>query len=324
MSKKGIITSVLAILFVLIILCVCCLSFFMVASAIGEIDTESTIKVEKLTDSDSSDEIVIIDIEGMIASTSSTVDTGELDMVDIILKKLEKAQADENVKAIVIRLNTPGGTVHDSHIIAQKIKEVNAEKPVISLMTMSATSGGYYVAAPTTKIIASETTVTGSIGVIVRITDLDGLYEKLGVEMVAITNTQGNVKSMDNVEDPNSDDRKVLEEILDDNFESFINEIIEGRNLSREEVLELADGSIYSGKKAKELKLVDELGGYDKAIQTAKEAAGIEDADIIEYNTYVDPFSSFSLLAQSKLNPLKPYTDKINPEPGMYMYYLPE
>ncbi|MBD3280368.1 signal peptide peptidase SppA [Candidatus Dojkabacteria bacterium] len=324
MSKKGTVFSLLAILAILVFLCICCAVTFLMIGAVSEYETDSNITEEVVSKGDSSDEIALIDIEGMIASNMDTLDSGDQDMVDLILAKLEKAKKDDSVKAVILRLNTPGGTVYDSHIITQKVKEVKQVKPVISLMGMSATSGGYYISAPANKIVASETSLTGSIGVIVRITDLDGLYEKLGINVYSVTNTQGDMKALDNIDDPKSEDRAILEEVLDDDYEAFIREVMEGRGMTREEVLAIADGSIYSGKKAKKLGLVDELGGLDTAIMLAEEEAGISDAKVVEYDTYIDPFSNFSLLMMSKINPLFEVNEKLNTEPGMYLYYMPE
>jgi len=295
----------------------------MVSAASGY-EISSNITEDIINDSSSDDEIALIDIEGMIASDTDSLDGGDQDMVDIILAKLEKAQEDDNVKAVIIRLNTPGGTVYDSHVITQKVKEVKKDKPVIALMGMSATSGGYYISAPADKIVASETTLTGSIGVITQITDLDGLYEKLGINVYSVTNTQGDVKSMENLDDPTSQDRAILEQVLDDYYDGFVNEVVAGRGMTREEVLAIADGSIFSGTRAKELGLVDELGGLDKAVGIAESLADISDAKVVEYNTYIDPFSNFSLLMMNKINPLASYTKKINVEAGMYVYYMPQ
>ncbi|MBN1331400.1 signal peptide peptidase SppA [Candidatus Dojkabacteria bacterium] len=324
MSKKGAITTIIIILFLLFILCSCCAMFFVATSAVSDYGLSSDITEEVVVDGSDGDAIALIDIQGMIASNTDALDSGNKDMVDIIIEKLERARTTEKVKAVIIRLDTPGGTVYDSHIIAQKVKQVKQEKPVIALMTTSATSGGYYISAPCDKIVASEASLTGSIGVITQITDLDGLYEKLGIDVYSVTNTQGDVKSMENLSDPNSEDRAVLEQVLDDYYEGFVNEVVNGRDMTREEVLAIADGSIFSGTRAKELGLVDELGGVDKAIEIAEIEAGISDAKVIEYNTYIDPFSNFSLLMANKINPLKVYTDKISADPGMYSYYLPK
>ena len=294
------------------------------ASVFSDYESSSNITQKVVTKGNSSNEIVVIDIEGMIASSTDTLDGGDEDMVDIILSKLDKAEKDNDVKAVIIRLNTPGGTVYDSHLIAQKVKEVKQEKPVIALMTLSATSGGYYISAPANKIVASETSLTGSIGVITKVMDLDGLYKKLGIDVYSVTNTQGDVKAFDHLADPESEDRAVLEQVLDDYYEGFVDEVVEGRGMNREEVLKIADGSIFSGTRAKDLGLVDELGGLDKAVEIAEDEANITDAKVVEYNTYIDPFSNFSLLMINKLNPLAEVTKKISAEPGMYLYYLPE
>lgn len=284
---------------------------------------EDNIIEEAIETEETENEVAVIDITGMIAANNIT-GSSETDMVEMILLKLQKAEENNNVKAIILRLDTPGGTVYDSDRIAKEVKRINAEKPIIAYMRGSATSGGYYIAAPTSKIIASDTTVTGSIGVIVRIIDIDGVYEKIGANVITVTNTEGEVKSMDNLDDPTSPDRKVLEAVLDDNYEAFVKFVSEGREMTRKEVVDLADGSIYSGKKAKALGLVDELGGFDTAIEAAKSEAGINEASVVEYQTYMDPWTGFGSFIENQINPLSSLLTKIDTEPGVYYYYMPE
>lgn len=322
MSRKGLILTVTSIFFLLFLVCICCLLFLVLADMSSSSFNTGRI-VEQTSQRGSSDKIVIIPIEGMIASDQSSTSLNP-DMVNVILNKLEKAKNDDSVKAIILSLNTPGGTVYDSHIIAQKVKEVKEAKPVVAYMGMTATSGGYYVSAPANKIVASETTLTGSIGVITQITDLEGLYEKLGIDIITITNTQSDMKTLDNIDEQTSEDRQILENVLNDYYESFIQTIIEGRNIPREDLLQIADGSIYSGKKAKELKLVDELGTIDKAVEVASELADISNPTIIKYETYISPFSNIGIFMSNKINPLSRITNKLETDPGMYLYYLPE
>jgi protease-4 len=302
----------------------CCACLFLFIYAAGGASSDNNIILETIEDNGSENTIAVIDINGVIAANTDDLGSGDPDMVEMILFKLEKADKDPNVKAIILRLNTPGGTVYDSDKIAKEIKRIDQNKPVIALMESSATSGGYYISATTSKIVASETTVTGSIGVIVQVIELDGLYEKLGVKVITITNTEGDVKSMENLDDPNSEDRSVMEEILDDDYEEFVKVIAEGRGMDRAEVINLADGSIYSGTKAKELGLVDELGGFDKAVELAENEAGISDANIELYDTYIDPWSDFQLFMMERINPISSVTNKFSKEPGTYAYYLPE
>ncbi len=321
MSRKGLTISMIIALIVLL-LCSCCM-FILLLTEMGSLSFSQGEIIEKTKITGSSNKIAIIPIEGMIASEQSTVKLNP-DMVEVILNKLDKATEDSSVKAIIVTLNTPGGTVYDSHIIAQKIKEVKQTKPVVALMEMTATSGGYYIAAPANRIIASETSLTGSIGVITQITNLEGLYEKLGIKVITVTNTQSDMKVLENIEDVSSEDRKILESVLNDYYETFIQTVSEGRNIPRESLLEIADGSIYSGKKAKDLNLIDELGTETTAIEAASELAGIENPTVVVYETYTSPFSSLGMFISNELNPWANVTSKLETDPGMYLYYLPE
>lgn len=285
--------------------------------------TQEGIIETTLKDGISKEKIAVIDLEGVIISDSSGVYNGD-DMVQRVVKKLKKVQKDDSYKAVILRINTPGGTVFDSDKIANEvIKTKNKGKIVVALMEESATSGGYYVASAANKIIASEVTVTGSIGAVSQIIELGGLYEKLGVEVITITNTSGDVKTFENIGDPDSKDRKVYEQLLDDNFDAFVNMIDDNRELSREEILELADGSIYSGKRALELGLVDELGDMDDALDTASCEAALSNPKVIELADPQDFFSS--LFGPSYIKSLKVidnFNNKTNVEPGIYTWYI--
>lgn len=322
-NKSSVLALSLIILSIIILICLCCTMFFLASTAISG-TSDNNITTEILQKGDSTNKVAVIEIEGIIMSQQNSLGSGTPDMVDAILRKLDKADQDNSVKAIILNINTPGGTVYDSNAIAKKIEEVKQDKPVIALMGMSATSGGYYISAATDQIIASDTTLTGSIGVITEITDLDGLYEKLGIDIIQVTNPQSDMKTLNKINDPNSDDRKVLEAVLNDYYESFIQTILDNRDIERSKLLEIADGSIYSGKKAKELGLVDTLGQFNDAVNAAEAQAGIQDSQVVLYKTYVDPLSSLSLFVSTNLNPINTLKSKVYTEPGVYLYYLPE
>ncbi len=323
-QQRSIIGGIFFLLFPFILICICIMCFMVFAVSFATTATTNEIIEKDIQSSKNTEKIAVIDIEGTIASSQDPLGSGQKDMVDLIIAKLEKAKNDEDVKAVIIRLNTPGGTVYDSHIISEKVKEVKADKPVVALMEMSSTSGGYYVASSANKIIASETTLTGSIGVIIQVIRYDGLYEKLGLEVIQITNTNSDMKTLKDIDQVGSKDRIILEKVLNDYYESFIQTIIDGRGMPREQLLKIADGSIYSGTEALNLGLVDSLGGLNEAINVAEKEAGIEDAHIVHYASYIDPFSSFRMFVSKELNPLTKVTEKVYSEPGIYMYYLPE
>ncbi len=322
MNKKGCLYFG-GFFFVFVFLCFCIFSLVVVSLGSKTGLTEEGTIESVSEEGDTNEKIAVIDLEGVIIGDSSGLNM-EDDMVERIIKKLEKVQEDNSYRGVILRINTPGGTVYDSDKIAKEVLQTKeAGKMVVALMEESATSGGYYVAVTADKIVASEVTTTGSIGVVTQILDLEGLYNKLGVEVITVTNTQGDVKTFENIDDPNSKDRKVLEQVLNDNFDAFINIIDENRDLTKSEILALADGSIYSGKKAKELKLIDELGGIDKAIEIISEAKGLADPQIVELTDPKDIFSDF--FGPSFMNSFKLVDDingKINTDPGVYTWYI--
>ncbi len=321
MSKKGFLFSITIFSFILILICICCISLLVLAY---NFEGTTNISEKTIYDANTQNQIAVIDIKGVIASSANTFGTDQPDMVDIIMEKLDKAYNNSDVKAIILRLNTPGGTVFDSDKISKEVKRIKTKKPVIALLESSATSGGYYIASSASSIVASDTTVTGSIGVITQIVDLDGLYDKLGINVITITNTKGDVKAFEHLDDPTSKEYKILVEVLDDNYNSFINTVSEGRNMKIEDVEKLADGSIFSGKKAKELNLIDEIGGLETAISLAKNKSNITNAKIVLYYTKIDPFSNLFSVVSNKINPFNAYLNKIKTQPGIYYYYLPE
>lgn len=282
-NKSRLLMFVVAII-LLIVFVICCIgsSILLIgwASSISSITTG-----EVLEDGARDQGIAVIDVSGVITTlpASGGFFGGALeDMVTSTINKLETAKNDSNIKAVILRVDSPGGEVYGSQLIYNKVKEVEKEKPVIALMLSQAASGGYYVSAPATKIVAADSTITGSIGVIFSITDVEGLYEKLGIRTIAVTNSEGDFKSLtgSKLADKNSDEYKILESIADDTYNQFVQVIVEGRGMTREAVVAVANGSIYSGVKAKELGLVDELGYMEKAIEIASEEAGLSDPKV--------------------------------------------
>ena len=221
--------------------------------------------------------------EGLMASAGITP--------DFVRTQLDKARNDAAVKAIVIKVDSPGGSVGASQEIAQEIRET--EKPIVVFMGDMAASGGYYISAPADKIVAKEGTLTGSIGVISQFMDLSGLYEKLGIKTETIKS--GKHKDMFSRE-LTEEEQKLWQTLSDELYGQFIKEVAEGRKLDVEEVKKLATGELFSGTQAKELGLVDELGGYNDAIDLAAELAGIEEPIIEEYpaRTFFESFFGFT------------------------------
>ena len=208
-------------------------------------------------------------VEGLFSSAVGAHD---------IMAQLQEALNDDTIKAVVIRLNTPGGSAAASQEIGREVERLQqAGKVVVASMGDVAASGGYWIAALADHIMASPATITGSIGVIMQLTNLEGLYEKLGIRVETIKS--GEHKDLGNpARELTPEERALLEALVDDMYDQFVSVVAEGRSLPRETVLRLADGRIFSGRQALELGLVDSLGNFQDAIERAAELGGISDA----------------------------------------------
>jgi protease-4 len=235
----------------------------------------------------SSDRIAVVYATGEI--TGSSGDDNEIG-IDNIIESLNKARYNRNVKAIVLRVNSPGGIPLTSDLIMKTIKDITAEKPVIVSMGNVAASGGYYISAAADSIVAEKSTLTGSIGVYGMIPNIkDFLKNKLGITVDGV-NT-GKFSDYRSIFRPvTMQEREFIEEEIAKVYSDFINVVSEGRNLTPEQVDEIAQGRIWSGSQAKEIGLVDELGGLERAIEIASAKAGILTYKIIEYPELKEPF----------------------------------
>ncbi len=256
-------------------------------------------------DLSSEDRIALIRVEGVIMDSQATV--GEL----------KRFSENPSVKAIVLRIDTPGGGVVPSQEIYDAIKRVRNKnnKAVIASMGSVAASGGYYIAAATDRIVANPGTLTGSIGVIMETANVEGLLQKIGVEGVVIKS--GKYKDVGSpLRKMSAEERGLLQAVMDDVHKQFIEAVAEGRSMELKAAQVLADGRIFTGRQAKEAKLVDELGDLEDAIQLAAEVVGIEGEPKV-----VEPRRRFSLreLLDSKLSMMFP---KLEVQPGINLKYL--
>ncbi|MEI7579399.1 MAG: signal peptide peptidase SppA [bacterium] len=322
MSKKGV--FVLAGLLVLIICLIsCCLVFVIALSS----DTQLSANESTLLPSGARDQTVaVIDLAGTISETpatsSSILNTQTTDMTSVVIDKLERARKDSNVKAVLIRVNSPGGEVYATRKIYNKIIEVkNANKIVVVLMESQAASGGYYASAPADWIVASEMTMTGSIGVRFSTYDMQELYKKIGVKEVNIANTEGKLKVMNDLSE-NSEGYKVMQSLANDYYDNFVTVVADGRKMSKEQVIKVADGRIYSGKQALNNGLIDQLGELKEAADKSKELANLDNPNFVVYQ---DQSNAFSMYNVSLLNLLVPeakiISDKMS-NGGLFAYYL--
>jgi protease-4 len=251
------------------------------------------------------DRIALIRVEGVILDSQTTI------------SELKRFSENPSVKAIVIRIDSPGGGVVPSQEIYNAVKQVRSKhnKAVIASMGSVAASGGYYIAAATDRIVANPGTLTGSIGVIMETANVEGLLQKIGVEGVVIKS--GKYKDVGSpLRKMSTDERGLLQGVMDDVHKQFIEAVAEGRSLELRAAQALADGRIFTGRQAKEAKLVDELGDLEDAIQLAAEVVGIEGEPKV-----IEPRRRFSLreILDSKLSMLFP---KLDVQPGVNLKYL--
>ena len=196
-----------------------------------------------------------------------------------IVKAIKQAREDK-VKAILLQINSPGGTASASNAIHRELMRTRetSDTKVVALLGDVAASGGYYVASAANHIVANPDTLTGSIGVIIRTQNLSPLLEKVGVE-------SGNFKSgqfkdiLSPYRSATPDEQALLQSLVDESYQGFLNAIATGREMSLDQIKPYADGRIMSGNQALEAKLVDSLGNYFDAIEKVREVAGIEDDD---------------------------------------------
>ena len=207
--------------------------------------------------------VAVVDITGIITKSDETI------------KLIHTYRDDPSIKAIVIRIDTPGGSVAPVQEIYSELQKI--EKPIVASMGGTAASGGYYVACAADTIMANPGTLTGSIGVIMQFTRLKGLYDKIGLEHQVIKS--GEFKDTGSpFRELTEKEQEVLQATVDNVYNQFVDTIFEARKslLSRPEIVELADGRIFSGQQALDSKLLDQLGNLPEAIKLAAELANID------------------------------------------------
>lgn len=251
------------------------------------------------------DRIALIRVEGVILDAQATV--GDL----------KRFSENPSVKAIVLRIDSPGGGVVPSQEIHDAVQRVRTKnnKAVIASMGSVAASGGYYIAAATDRIVANPGTLTGSIGVIMETANVEGLLHKIGIEGVVIKS--GKYKDVGSpLRKMSEEERGLLQTVMDDVHKQFIEAVANGRALEVTDVQALADGRIFTGRQAKDARLVDELGDLEDAIQLAADVVGIEGEPKV-----VEPRRRFSIreLIDSQLSGMFP---KLDFHPGVSMKYL--
>ena len=233
--------------------------------------------------------VAVVEVEGIIGAGAA----GGVD-ADAVVRTLEEHRESASVAAVVLRINSPGGVVAPTQEIFSAVQRVRAAgKPVVASLGSVAASGGYYVAVAANRVYASPGTLTGSIGVVMQLANVEGLLKKVGVEYVVVkAGAYKDIGSFARAMKP--EERQVLQALLDDVYGQFVKAVAERRGLDEKTVLGFADGRVYSGQQALALKMVDEMGGLDDAVEGAAKLAGIRGKPKVVYPRR--PFSLRGLL----------------------------
>lgn len=236
-----------------------------------------TAKTKNLT---ASNRIAVIVAEGEIVSgkVEGTISS------EIFAQEIKKARMDDDIKAIVLRVNSPGGSVLASEVIWREMNEAKKVKPVIASMSSLAASGGYYISTPADTIVAQPNTITGSIGIFGMWFNAEGLLNnKLGIT-TDVAKTGEFSDFMNPTRQLSEVEKNIIQKQIEDGYDTFITRVADGRKMSKEAVMEVASGRVWSGRQAKENGLVDILGGLDDAIQIAANKADVgEDYRVLYY-----------------------------------------
>jgi protease IV len=248
---------------------------------------------EVVMEGEGEDKIVIIPVKGFITFADSRSLWERESMGRQVEERLLAAQDDPTVKAVILDIDTPGGSITASDIIYHRVKEIqDAGKIVVADFGDLAASGGYYLASSADYIIAHPTTITGSIGVIIQSLNLEGLMSKIGIKDVTVK--RGEEKDfLSPFREMTPEEREMLQGVVDEMYERFLSVVAEGRDFTRKELDTIAGGRIFTGPQALDNGLVDEIGYQDTAIEMARELADLEEATVIEYEKEYSFFDLF-------------------------------
>lgn len=285
---------------------------------------------EKAIEGRGADKVLIIDVEGVITAQEprgSMLSRTEASITARIKEELLLASKDQHVKALILRINSPGGSVTTCDIISHELKAFKKKKniPVVAELMDVAASGGYYLAVTADTIIAHPTTVTGSIGVIAYSVNAAGLMEKIGIANQTVKT--GLMKDIGSPLKPmTEDERKVIKSVIDGMYERFLDVISEGRkSMKRDELERLADGRVFSAKQALDAKLIDSIGYMEDAIEAAKQMAGIKEATVITYSqprAYKNNIYSVLPQGPAQVNLFNIDAGLLTAKPGMSFMYV--
>jgi protease IV len=297
------------------------------ASGIASGPTAPVLYQEEYVAGDGTDKIAVVPVEGTIASADDALGGVQPTVTpEGLADALRQAGQDPSVVAVVLEVNSPGGGVTASDQMHQSILDFreNTNKPVVISMGDVAASGGYYISTAADRIVANETTLTGSLGVIFQFNNFAEAADKYGIKLVVIKS--GKYKDLGNAfRDLKPEEREIFQSIVDESYSEFVDVISEGRGIPEDRVREIADGRVYSGTQARELGLVDSFGDLDEAYAIAGRLAGTKDTLVVRY--IQEPTLTDTLLA--RLSPSEPQAEQImdaaglNLEPKPYYLYRP-
>lgn len=266
-----------------------------------------------LKDNGARNKIAVINVDGIISSRNA--DESGNNMVDVIKAQLERAKKDNQVKAVILRVDSPGGEVMASDQIYRAIKkfqEGDRGKPVICSMGSLAASGGYYISCPCRWIVANQLTLTGSIGVIMETINYRGLMDKIGVEPYVFKSGKYKdmLSGMRSTNEIPAGEHAMVQGLIDQTFDRFKQVVADGRDAAHEKNKKqgqplaadwknYADGRVLSGEQALDLGLVDQLGDFHDAVERAEQIANIENANLVEYRETYDISNFLRLFGQN-------------------------
>jgi len=283
-------------LFVNILLLAAVSSRFAEVSAVGGRRGLQEVVLER---ADTDDTIAVINVKGMITEQPmGSMWAAEGTSYDILKQQVDQARGDPDVKAVILKVNSPGGGASASDMMLHELKKLAGEKPMVVHMGSVAASGGYYVSMAADHIIAQETCITGSIGVIGQVMTFQELMEtKLGIKVY--TFASGDYKDVGNpFREMTVDEQIYLEDtLITPMFNRFVGVVVEGRkNLTERSIRDLANGKVYTAQQALDTGLIDQIGFFEDAVMKAKDLAGLAEARVVEYRRQV---SLFDVLAMS-------------------------
>jgi protease-4 len=314
MNKDRIFVSVILVFFVLSLVAA---SFIVVRAPARKAAFSTEIK----SFSGRRENIAVVNIYGPIQIQPSSgffevLPTG----ADYIVQELKRLRNSPNVKAVILRINSPGGSVGAvQEIYSELLKLKESGKKIVASQAEVSASGGYYLASAADKIVSNPGTITGSIGVIISITNLEELFGKIGVGVEVIKS--GKYKDIGSGTRAMTDEeRQLLQDMVENAYQQFLGAVKEGRGfvMSEERIEEVCDGRIMTGAQAKEVGLVDELGNFEDAVYIAAELAGIKEDDIRVFEERKD--WRRMLLQQLGTTALNPFSKFLSPQTGLLEY----